>query len=303
MAQKFRGRTTITGALTAADLVDSTDMTLTIPVTIGIPATIASRGGANSDGVIVGSLTAAAVDYAFLFDSPAYTDDTTDMNDDGAGDVALLPATETTSDKFYFGCVNPFCGIKLTLSQAGVVAGTAAASITWEYYTGSAWASIETSAFTDDSASFTAGTSTYFITFAPPANWTPTAIDDETAYWVRATCSVADFTTQPLATQGWLLELKAACGTGVRIPFAGTITAAQMHATTASAANNDTIFLLVNVTSGAYDTITWTKGDIMDIDDTVSLAVAADDEIALMVLQEDGSTEFANSSMILEVTL
>jgi hypothetical protein len=76
-----------------------------------------------------------------------------------------------------------------------------------------------------------------------------------------------------------------------------------MHATTASATNNDTVFLLVNVTSGAYDTITWTKGDIMDIDDTVSLAVTADDEVALMVLQEDGSTEFASSSMILEVTM
>jgi hypothetical protein len=119
----------------------------------------------------------------------------------------------------------------------------------------------------------------------------------------RCTVAVADFTTQPLATQAWLLELAASCGTGVRIPFAGTITAAQMHATTASASNNDTVFLLVNVTSGAYDTITWTKADIMDIDDTVSLAVAADDQVALMVLQEDGSTEFASSSMILEVTL
>lgn len=305
MAQKFRGRTTITGALTAADLVDSTDMTLTLPVTIGIPATLNYRGGANSDGVIVGSLTAAAVDYAYLFDSPAYTDDTTDINDDGAGDVALLPATETTSDKFYFGCANPFCGIKITLSQAGAVSGTAASSITWEYYNGTttAWTTLETSAFVDDSASFTAGTSTYLITFAPPSAWGTVAINSATAYWVRCTVAVADFTTQPLATQAWLLEMTESCGTGVRIPFAGTITAVQMHATTASGSTADTVFLLVNVTQGTYDTVTWTKTDPMDIDDTVSLAVDADDEVAVMVLQEDGSTEFASSSMILEVTL
>ena len=305
MAQKFRGRTTIIGSLTAADLIDSTDMTLTIPVTIGIPATLNYRGGSNSDGVIVGSILPAAVDYGYLFDSPAYTDDTTDINDADAGDVALLPSTETTSDKFYFGCVNPFCGIKITISQAGAVAGTAAASITWEYYnaTTAAWASLETSAFADDSASFTTGTSTYFITFAPPAAWGTVAINSATAYWVRATCAVADFNTQPLATKAWLLEMTTECGTGVTIPFAGTITSVCMHATTVSGSTADTVFLLVNVTSGAYDTVTWTKTMPADTDTTVSLVVAADDQIAVMCLQEDGSTEFANASMILNVEL
>jgi len=63
------------------------------------------------------------------------------------------------------------------------------------------------------------------------------------------------------------------------------------------------VFLLVNVTQGTFDTVTWTKEVIADRDATVSLAVAAGDEVALMLLQEDGSTEFSGSSVILELYL
>ena len=60
---------------------------------------------------------------------------------------------------------------------------------------------------------------------------------------------------------------------------------------------------MINVTQGTFDTFTWTKTDIMDRDTTVSLAVTAGDEIAIQMVQEDGSTEFAGGSLILEVTL
>ena len=64
---------------------------LVIPITLPITATLANRGGAASDGVLVGSLTPSAITYAYLFDSPTYTDDTTDANSAGASDVSLYP--------------------------------------------------------------------------------------------------------------------------------------------------------------------------------------------------------------------
>ena len=41
----------------------------------------------------------------------------------------------------------------------------------------------------------------------------------------------------------------------------------------------------------------------MERDATVSLAVTVGDEVAIQMVQEDGSTEFAGGSLILEVTL
>ena len=72
---------------------------------------------------------------------------------------------------------------------------------------------------------------------------------------------------------------------------------------TASATNNDSIFQIINVTTGIYDTFTWTGADIMDRDATVSVAVAVGDEIVVQMVQEDGTTEFADVSLILEVAL
>ena len=275
---------------------------LVIPITLPITATLANRGGAASDGVLVGSLTPSAITYAYLFDSPTYTDDTTDANSAGASDVSLYPATETTSDKFYFGCSVPFCGLRIDMGTAGVATGGGATSTLWEYYNGTTWATIEAGfSFVDDSVGFTAGTSSYFTTFVPPPLWAKVSVNSASAYWLRASVAVADYTTTPLATR--IYTLRPTAGSGVRMPFAGHIGAVQMHATTASATNNDSVFLLINVTQGTWDTVTWTGADIMDRDTTVSLDVAAGDEVALMMLQEDGTTEFAGGSMILEVEL
>ena len=289
----------------ADDQVTTGKMAMTIPITLAIPATLANRGGSNSDGVLVGLLTPQAIDYAVADDGGAFTNETTAANNATDNDVTLLPATEDVNDAYYFGQAGKFCGIKLDMGTQGVSGGGGAAAITWEYYNGATWATLETSQFVDDSAGFTAGTDTYFITFTPPSDWAQVAVDpgglNLTAYWVRARCAVADYTTVPLGKQVWILELNA--GEGVRMPFAGTISAIQAHATTNSATNNDSVFLVINLTQGTFDTFVWTKGDPMDRDTTVSLAVAAGDEIAVMMVQEDGTTEYASASLILEVAL
>lgn len=81
----------------------------------------------------------------------------------------------------------------------------------------------------------------------------------------------------------------------------GTIDSVQGTAQTVSAANNDSIFLLINVTTGAYDTATWTQALAVDEDTSLSLAVAIGDKIAIVQIQEDGTTEFAGGSFYLEI--
>jgi len=322
MGTKIKGRVELTGSLTAPSMVDTADvaleaietalidddavttpkMTLTVPITVGLSATLANRGGAASDGVLVGTLTASAVDYALAADGAVFTDETTEANSAGANDMTLIPTTDVVNDAYYFGQDAIFSGIKLNMGTAGVVAGTAAASLTFEYGDGAAtWATLETSQFVDDSTSYTAGTSTYFITFTPPADWVASTVDAQSAFWVRARCAVADYTTTPIGTQAWILQCSV--GSGIVMPFAGTISAVQAHATTASATNADSVFNLINITQGTVDTFTWSGADVMERDATVSLAVAASDQIAIQMVQEDGSTEFAGASLILEVTL
>jgi len=259
------------------------------------------RGGAAVDGVLIGSLTPQAIDYAFADDGGVFTDETTPANEGTGGDVTLMPATEVINDAYYFGQTGKFCGIQIDMTAAGVSTGGGAAAITWEYWNGAAWVSLETAQFTDSSTGFTAGTGTYFVTFNPPSGWAQTTVNSQSAWWVRARCAVGDFTTTPTAAQVWILELNA--GSGIRMPFDCEIRGVQAHATTASATNNDSVFLLVNVTAGTFAVFTWTKGDVMDRDATMTLSASVGDELALMLVQEDGTTEFADCGLILEAYL
>lgn len=139
-------------------------------------------------------VTDGAIDYAYLDDGGAFTDDTTDFNDVGADDVELMPATEVVNDAFYYGNDTKFINLNLNIGQAGV--GTA---ITWEYWNG-AWTALSP---TDNTTGYTvAGTNT--VTVTPPDDWVVTTVNGQEAYWWRARVSTASFTTQPLLTQGWI---------------------------------------------------------------------------------------------------
>ena len=70
-----------------------------------------------------------------------------------------------------------------------------------------------------------------------------------------------------------------------------------MQAQTSSATNNDSVFLIVNTTTGDYDSFTWTGGDPTD-QDTVGLSVKKNDKLAIVQCIEDGTTEFADATFI-----
>lgn len=151
------------------------------------------------------------VDTLDLFlndDGGVITDDTTDANDAGAGDVLIWAAAagEAENDAIYIGKYYPFAQVGINLGTLGV--GTTAV---WEYYTGSAWATIPGT--TDGTTLLTAdGT----LAFQPPTDWARTTVDGKTAFWIRLRVTAApNYTTSPIGDQLWINGSAAGAGRAI----------------------------------------------------------------------------------------
>jgi len=137
------------------------------------------------------------VGQAFADDGGSFTDETGEANEATQNDITLLPAAEAIGDAYYWGYRLPYGRLRLKVGTAGV--GTA---VVFEYYNGSAWATIP--GLTDGTSGLTAAAGTYNIDFTPPADWARTTINNHEAFYLRIRCSVASFTTQPLGDQAWI---------------------------------------------------------------------------------------------------
>lgn len=225
-----------------------------------------------------------------------WTDDTTDFTDAGAGDVALLPAYPMVGDGIFLTYTEKFCKVKVTTSQAR----TGTATLTWKYWNGTAWSSL--TVVNDDSVGWSATAGTLLVHFEPPSDWVAcTAGNGPNGQTGFAVCceltAMTDVTQQPLATQGWVLPLVTGA-TGMRASNSGTIVAASFNGLTVSGSTADSLFLVVNVTTGATAKGTWTKAIACDVD-TISLAVSAGHQLAIVQIQEDATTEFADANFSL----
>lgn len=278
------------------------DANMVVPWTLSLPFAMNYRGGVNSDGCILGTLTHTMFDKVFMYDdgegSP-YTDDTLHAGD-AAGDVELLPATPAEDDAVYFGCASKFSGIVVDMKTAGDGTHTAFA---WEYWNGSAWTAIPAgSQLLDDSDEFTTGTDTYVISFIPPSDWATTTVNSSAAlYWVRFRITGASQygSAAPVAQQLW--ALKWGTGTGVVCPFTGTIDRVDLTSRIKSGDTANTVFLLINKDQGTAATLTWTK-EIPVLSLTgLDFSVTAGDELILQQMTEDGTTEFTDVNVIAHI--
>jgi len=228
-----------------------------------------------------------------------WTDDTTDLNDAGAGDVATLPARQVVGDGFYFVGTDKYCKLKATVGTAA--AGTH--TIAFKYWNGTSYAALTVD---DDSAGWSTGTSTYFVHFSPPSDWVANTAGNGPngeAGWtiVAELTALTSVTTVGLLTQAWVYPLVTGAS-GMTTVQGGVITAVDMMAHTASGSTADSKFLLVNVTTGAFIDFTWTKADAHDYVSSLSLTVTAGDELLLVQYIEDGTTEFANAQFTFSLT-
>ena len=139
-----------------------------------------------------------AVGGAVLDDAGVQTDYTTEINNDTANDVKLLPdAPLEVNDAFYFGLARTWDQLWLNIGTAG--AGNWA--LIEEYWNGTTWAALTMKK--DDTNQFMAAGKN-IVSWTKPGDWALTTIQGMNLYWMRfRVTSVSLYTTQPLGTQGW----------------------------------------------------------------------------------------------------
>jgi hypothetical protein len=231
-------------------------------------------------------------------DDAFYTDDLADLIEATADDVALTPAAPVVGDGFVFGYSEQFNKIKITTSTAGVATWT----VILEYWDGDSWETVDT--YEDDTAGWTTTAGTLFIHFRPPADWARKSIEGTSAYYVRMKISAfTSITTQPLATQAWVLPCSTGCS-GFPCPVTGFIRDIRGNANTVSGTTADSTIIIVNGTRGTVAQFDWTKGEQFDevaLTGDDRLYVEAGDELLVVQVTEDGTTELADASLYLTV--
>lgn len=158
----------------------STAPTFISPLT-GAALTVSSRAWSLPTS-ITAPLLGRNVEKYYNYDGSNWTDDTTDINDVGTGDVS---PTNTTSGIIHFGYATPFDQLSVAVSTAG----TGSPAATWEYWNGSAWATLPgiTSGVAGD-LNFTA-TGNKTFRWAAPSDWATKELDATNApgarYYIR----------------------------------------------------------------------------------------------------------------------
>jgi hypothetical protein len=221
-----------------------------------------------------------------------WVDDTEDFTDVGTADVLLLPTYPLVGDGLYVGYSEKFCKLKVTTSTAR----TGTATLALKYWNGSAWAAVTT--IDDDSAGWSTAAGTHYIHFTPPADWVAnTAANGPNGvagfFVVMELTVLTDVTAQPVATQGWVYPIKTGAS-GMNADGNGKRVEISMMAQTASGAAADSKFIVVNCTRGISAEFTWTKAD-PQVNANVVLRTVLNDDLAIVQITEDGTTEFADA--------
>lgn len=165
-------------------------------------AVTASRVGSSS-GTIAVAAAEANVAKAWQIDdpsgTPAFVDETTDLNDSGTADVDPWPSTEAVGDRFAIGYATRFGKFRVTISTAG-----AGGTMAIKYWNGSSYQTVPS--FVDASSGLTAGTSSYDISWQIPADWQPQSLNgsDELFYIYFEVGSL--YSTNPVISQGQIVE-------------------------------------------------------------------------------------------------
>jgi len=162
---------------------------------------------------VAGTLQAAVSYY-----SAAYHDETTDANDDGAGDVIVCGDPAAINDAFYIGTNTQITLVYFDFFQYN--AGTV--EVTWEYYNGASWEALE--GVDDGTAHFTADG---YVSWILPPDWEQTTINSQGPYYymrARVTTGDAGPYNEPLATRVYVYgqypycSMTLASGTTISFP-------------------------------------------------------------------------------------
>ena len=225
-----------------------------------------------------------------------FTDDTTDLVDAGAADVALLPAHPVVGDGFYFQhATEKFCKIFITTSTAAVATWT----VTLKYWNGTAYAAVTSTLVEDDTAGFTTTAGALIIHFVPPTDWVPNTAANgpggSAGYTVAMEITAfTSLTTAPVASIATLGTLTTGMS-GISLPGLRKITRVDSTCTVNLGAAADSVFAIVNITRGTATHFTMAKGVFVNNDTTPSLSLGNGDLVAVVQITEDGTAEISNA--------
>lgn len=250
--------------------------------------------------------TEQAAGYAKVYDASAAAYLPLATSGSGAGYTAnyqIFPDTEAVGDYAIFGAASPFGVMYFDMSATG--ATYSADAITWQYWNGDEWSTL-TILWDDTNTTPAAGGKRPFmqdghIIFSAPSDWAAVEIDSQSAYWVRAYVNAATITQIPLTNSKEHQLISSTVAT--EVPADGELVRARTTFITASASNADSKFILCNLTDGTCSSIqTWTKAltqgqEVADL----GMTVAKGDVLAIYGTQEDGTTEFANGLMEIDL--
>lgn len=166
-----------------------------------------SEGGGSGGSVVTGGSTvssqplgrvATCADEVYVSNKTSFSNITHVLVNDGgvytelqfatSPPYALLPSTPAVNDALYLGCKTsdsnvasgPFSSAVFDLSEVAEDV-----TVTWEYYNGSTWASLTVQ---DNTAGFRVpGVGS--VHWVAPSDWSATAVNSITGYWVRARVS------------------------------------------------------------------------------------------------------------------
>lgn len=148
-----------------------------------------------TEGLPGGDLVAVAA--ALSDDGGAFTNETTDANSAGAGDVTLTPAVPVVNDAFYVAATAPFDRARFNVSAAGTNY-----TVAWEYHNGSAWVAL--SNVTDQTNAFKTTGAALDVTWDVPADWRSISVNSVGPYfYVRARVATIGAPTGATGTQIW----------------------------------------------------------------------------------------------------
>ncbi len=275
-------------------------------LTIPLPGTLGADVGADGDGVLFGKLThkdpgdATYDGIVAQYDANGatkVTDYTTEAANATGNDVLPFPTSPAVGDYAAFASAVKFFGLLIKIgTQANMSATTA-----WKYSGPAGALTALTPLFDNTSALKVAGTGWKLMCFPPPADWTAVALADtiigDRYMLVCEIATLSSSTTEPLIDQ---VKFVHAVGDGIDVKITGTVKKLIFNFNTASGTTADSIFLLINVTAGTWQSYTKTKATAYQ-EVSGDLAVTAGDELVLCQVTEDGSTEFADGSVIIEI--
>jgi len=138
------------------------------------------------------------IDFAWSYNASTalYTDETADINESTADDVALPPIQATAEgDALYIGRSKIFNEIFISVTTPGAYNDI---TIAWEYYNGSAWVPLPN--VSDGTYGFTSLFGT--VSWDMPSDWKKRSVNGKNYYWVRARAvfgATPSITTAPLA--------------------------------------------------------------------------------------------------------